>query len=276
MEIILFDTTMRDGELTPEVTMNLAQKIEIAELLDGIEVDVIEVGYPGFNQKDFQEISVISQRVKKTIICGLANSKAKEIEILGEALKNAHRGRINIFTNINTRGLSPLKSAAVLEEISQSITLARNYCDDIQWSAFDAVRSNFDFLIQAINIAISTGAKTICIPDTFGTLDSNQFSHFIEQIIDRVDNIEQAIISVHCHNDRGLAIENSLAAIDAGARQIECSLNGLGARKGNADLAEIAAKINRDNQYKINLDVDLVKKASRSLDKIINNKAINN
>ncbi|AFZ37619.1 2-isopropylmalate synthase [Stanieria cyanosphaera PCC 7437] len=266
--IILFDTTMRDGELTPGVIINLKQKMQLAQLLEELKVDIIEVGYPGFYKKDFDEVFVISQVITKSIVCGLAGSKVKEIETLGEAIKPASRGRINIYTNVNTKIQSKFDQQQILELIQDSITLARNYCDDIQWSAFDAVNAQLDFLCQAVELAINSGAKTICIPDSFGTLSSEEFYNLISKIVNQVSNIDRAIISVHCHNDLGLAVENSIAALATGARQIECSINGLGARKGNADLAEIIKAVEQQNNSQISCEENLISQASDFVNRI--------
>ncbi|VEP11393.1 2-isopropylmalate synthase [Hyella patelloides LEGE 07179] len=268
-KVLIFDTTMRDGELMPNITMNLSQKIAIAKLLEGSKVDIIEVGYPGVNSKDFAELKAISPLIKQSVICGLAGSNKPEIETLGEAIKNAMRGRINIYTNVNTKYQSKLNYQDILEQINQSITLAKNYCDDIQWSAFDAVRSDRYFLYRAIETAITSGAKTICIPDTFGTLDPNEFSDLITQIVNNVINSDRAIFSVHCHEDRGLAVENSLAGVVAGVRQIECSLNGLGARKGNADITKIVQEIANYQEYQTSIDVNLIAQTSLAIDNLL-------
>ena len=240
ISILLFDTTMRDGELVPRFKMNLQQKLELAEILELIGVDILEVGYPGVNAQDFDEIKAISSVIKNSTICGLAGSKASEIECLGEALADAVRGRINIYTNVNLRRKSDYSE--LIEIIAQNIKLAKNYCDDVQWSAFDAASSDLDFLYRTIEVAISSGAKTICIPDTFGSLTPQKFATLIDNVVNSVVNIDRATISVHCHDDLGLAVDNSLAAISSGARQIECSINGMGARKGNANLENIVTQ----------------------------------
>lgn len=268
-KVLIFDTTMRDGELMPNITMNLSQKTTIAKLLEASKVDIIEVGYPGINSKDFEELKAISSLIKQSIICGLAGSNKPEIKTLGEAIKNAIRGRINIYTNVNTKYQSKLNHQDILEQINQSITLAKNYCDDIQWSAFDAVRSDRYFLYQTIETAITSGAKTICIPDTFGSLEPNEFSDLITQIVNNVTNSDRAIFSVHCHEDRGLAVENSVSGVVAGARQIECSLNGLGARKGNADITKIVQEIANYQEYQTNTDIDLIAQTSLAIDDIL-------
>jgi len=267
-KIIILDTTMRDGELTPGVKMTLEDKLKLAKLLEAMQVDVIEVGYPGVFPKDFEEIRAISTVIKDSVICGLAGSKSDEIDCLAQTLKTAHRARIHLYTPVNLQHSSKLDEQQLLEVIADSIKLARNHCADIEWSAFDAARSKPDFLCKAVEVAIKSGATTISIPDTFGSLVPQQFSGLIEMVSHRVPNIEQATISVHCHNDLGLAVDNSLAALASGARQIECSLNGLGARKGNADLAEIVIAITKHHDYRVDVEPTLLAQASELVTQI--------
>ena len=269
-KVIIFDTTLRDGELTPGVKMNSHQKMSIAKLLEKMRVDVIEVGYPGAFQKDFDEIYTISQQVKNATICGLASSKPEEIASVVSAIKPAARGRIHIYTPVNLKNQSSLSEEQTLEVIRDSIVLARNYCADVEWSAFDAPRSEPDFLCKAVETAIASGATTVSIPDSLGTTLPDEFSVLIDMIFNRVANIDRATISVHCHDDLGLAVENSIAALDCGARQIECSIDGLGARKGNADLEEVVMAILQRRQfaiaqkqnYKVDIDTSLLSAAS--------------
>ncbi|NES23607.1 MAG: hypothetical protein F6K41_32985 [Symploca sp. SIO3E6] len=169
-KIIILDTTMRDGELTPGVKMTLQDKLQLAQLLEAMQVDVIEVGYPGVFPKDFEEIIAISKVIKKSIICGLAGSKSEEILCLAQSLKPAARARINLYTPVNLQQNSEIDQQQLLEVIGESISLARNYCPDVEWSAFAAPRSQPDFLCKAVEVAINSGATTISIPDTFGSL----------------------------------------------------------------------------------------------------------
>lgn len=238
-KVIIFDTTMRDGELAPGVTLNIHQKLNLAKVLEEMRVDVIEVGYPGAFRKDFDELFMISKQIKHSTICGLAGSQPDEIASVALAIKPAVQGRIHIFTPVNLTNRSPLHQAQTLETIQDSITLARDYCADVEWSAFDATRSEPDFLCQAIETAIKSGATTISIPDSSGMTEPNEFSELLATIMNRVPNIERVTIAVHCHDDLGFAVENSLAALNQGARQIECSINGIGARRGNANLEDI-------------------------------------
>ena len=239
--IWILDTTLRDGELAPGVEMTLAQKIELAQFLEGVGVDIVEVGYPGRFDRDFEAIRQVSQRLQRAIVCGLAGGTQAEILTLAKALEPEQKARIHLYTNVR---LTPKQNRTqVLETIATQIALARRYCDDVEWSAFDATRAQPEFLHRAIEVAIASGATTINIPDSMGLAAPPEFSGLIRSIITEVENIDRAILSVHCHDDRGMAVENSIAAIDAGVRQIECSLRGLGARKGNADLEEVAIAI---------------------------------
>ncbi|MBD1846263.1 2-isopropylmalate synthase [Cyanobacteria bacterium FACHB-63] len=235
--VIIFDTTLRDGDLTPGVNLTIAQKLELAELLEAMRVDVLEVGYPGAYRKDFDALFMVSKRIKQATVCGLANSIPEEIIDVALAIKPATRGRIHIYTPVHQ------SEHETLTQIAESIQLARHYRDDVEWSAFNALKSDRDFLCRSIETAIHHGATTISIPDTLGTATPEQFSELIRSVIHRVPNIEQAAIAVHCHDDCGLAVTNSIAALDVGVRQIECAVNGLGARKGNADLAAVVSAI---------------------------------
>jgi 2-isopropylmalate synthase len=267
-KITIFDTTMRDGEMVPGVKMNTQQKLSITKLLEEMRVDVIEVGYPGAFKKDFDEVFTISQQIKEATICGLASSKPDEIVSLAYAIKPACRGRINIFTPVNLKNQAESSKEQTLEAIRDSITLARNYCADVQWSAFDASRSEPDFLCKAIEMAIKSGATTVTIPDSMGTSSPQEFSELIAMLVNRVPNIDKVAIAVHCHDDLGLAVENSIAALNCGVRQIECSINGLGARKGNADLGEVVSAIIQHPNYSIDIDSSLLSAVSELVTQI--------
>jgi 2-isopropylmalate synthase len=260
-KVIFFDTTMRDGELTPGVKMNLQQKISISQLLENMGIDIIEVGYPGIYQKDFEEVFQISQIIKNSIICGLASTNKDEIITLAEAIKPAKRGRIHTYSLVNLKNQS-ISAEQVLGIIKDSVTLARNYCDDIEWSAFDAPRSEPDFLCQAIETAIKSGATTINIPDSLGLASPEEFSQLLQMIFNRVPNIDEAVVSVHCHDDLGMAVKNSLIALNCGVRQIECAINGLGARKGNADLEDVVIGVLQQGNYQVDIDTKLMSKTS--------------
>ncbi|MEH2296460.1 2-isopropylmalate synthase [Nostoc sp.] len=261
-KVIIFDTTMRDGELTPGVKMNLQQKTTISQLLEEMGVDIIEVGYPGSSQKDFDEVFNISKIIKKSTICGLASSNPSEIKTLAEAIKPAIRGRIHTYTSVNIKNQSQLSKEEVLATIKESVSLARNYCDDVEWSAFDAPRSEPDFLCKSIETAINSGANTISIPDSLGLASPEYFSQLLQMIFNRVPNIDQAVVSVHCHDDLGMAIDNSIIALSCGVRQIECTINGLGARKGNADFSKVVMEVLKQGNYQIDIDTSLMSKAA--------------
>lgn len=250
-QVIIFDTTMRDGELMPGVKMNVRDKIQIAQLLDEMGINIIEVGYPGNFTKDFEEIVSVSQVVQRATICGLAGSNPDEIINVAEALRSAKQARIHIYTPVNIKDRSQLSKEKIWESIRQNISLAREYCEDVEWTPFDATRSEPDFLCKSIEVAIASGATTINIPDTMGMETPESFTCLLEAIANRVPNIDRALISVHCHDDLGMAVDNSIAALGCGARQIECSINGLGARKGNADLAKVVRAIQDRPQYQV-------------------------
>lgn len=276
-KILIFDTTMRDGELMPGVKMNIQQKISLAKLLEAMRIDVIEVGYPGAFRKDFDELFMVSKQIKGSIVCGLASSEPDEIASVALAIKPAAQGRIHIYTPVHLSDYSQVHQTQTLEVIQDSITLARDYCNDIEWSAFDATRTDLDFLCKAIERAIQSGAMTISIPDSCGMANPEDFAELIRQIMNRVPNINNAAIAVHCHNDLGNAVENSIAAIGSGARQIECSINGLGARCGNANLAEVVNAIHhrsftqngKTHYYQTDIETSLLETASALVKEIV-------
>lgn len=258
-QIIFFDTTLRDGELTPGITMNLEMKIAIAQLLEKMGVDVIEVGYPGYNQKDFQAIYKTSQLITNSTICGIAGSKPEEITKVAEAIKPAAKGRINTYTNVNIK--APHKQQT-LDTVKETIALAKNYCDDVEWNAFDATRAELDFLCQTIETAINYGANTITIPDSLGVASPDSFTQLLQSIFNQVTNINEVTVAVHCHNDLGHGEANALAALGCGVRQIEVAINGLGARKGNTNLGKFLTQLAQQKDYKINLNTSLLPKVS--------------
>jgi 2-isopropylmalate synthase len=258
--IFILDTTLRDGMLMPRVAINIDNKIQLAQLLDEAGVDIIEISYPGQSAQDFEEMSLIVPHIKRATICALAGSRADDIQKAAAGLQKAAKGRIHIYTNVG-KGVTSNRQSQTLEAIASSVVLARNYCDDVQWSAFDATRSEPDFLYRAVELAIAKGATTINIPDSLGRTTSTEFSLIIKSLFCQVPNIDRAVISVHCHNDLGIAVPNSLAASEVGARQIECTLKGLGARKGNAALETIVAELNRTEKYQHNLELSLLDRA---------------
>ncbi len=270
-KIIIFDTTMRDGELMPGVKFNLQQKVSISKLLEEIKVDVIEVGYPANSASDFEQVLQISKAINDSTICGLAGAKKEEIISAAQAIKLAKRGRIHTYNNVNLKGKEELQLEEELESIKKNICLARNHCGEVEWSAFDAPRSEPDLLCKAVEIAIKSGATTINIPDSLGLASPEEFSQLLQMIFNRVPNIEKAVISVHCHDDLGKAVENSITSLNCGVRQIECALNGLGARKGNANLEAVVRQVANLENYQIDLNTSLINKASDLVTEIINN-----
>ncbi len=270
-KIIIFDTTMRDGELMPGVKFNLQQKISISKLLEEIKVDVIEVGYPANSPSDFEQVLQISKVIHDSTICGLAGAKEAEIISAAQAIKPAKKGRIHTYNNVNLKSKKKLRLEEELGSIKNNISLARNYCGEVEWSAFDAPRSEPDFLCKAIETAINSGATTISIPDSLGLASPEEFSQLLEMIFNRVVNIDKAVISVHCHDDLSKAVENSITSLNFGVRQIECAINGLGARKGNANLEAVVKEIANLENYQIDINNSLINKASDLVAEIINN-----
>ena len=258
-QIIFFDTTLRDGELTPGVTIDLEMKVAIAQILEKMGVDVIEVGYPGYNQKDFQEIYQISQLITNSTICGLAGSKPEDIIKVAEAIKPAVKGRINTYTNVN---IKTSHKQQTLDTIKETVSLAKNYCDDVEWNAFDATRAELGFLYQTIETAINQGANTITIADSLGVASPDSFTQLLQSIFNQVTNINQVTVAVHCHNDLGHGEGNALTALGCGVRQIEVAINGLGARKGNTNLEKFLTQLAQQKEYKINLNTSLLSEAS--------------
>ncbi|PCJ21766.1 MAG: 2-isopropylmalate synthase [Gammaproteobacteria bacterium] len=244
--LIIFDTTLRDGEQSPGATMNLDEKVRIAKALERLKVDVIEAGFAISSQGDFESVSAVAETIKDCQVCSLARVMDGDIDRAGEALRLAVNPRIHTFiatSPIHMQHKLRLPPEEVVELAVRAIKRARNHVPDVEFSCEDAGRSEIDFLCRIIEAAIDAGARTINIPDTVGYNIPSQFASTIEQIITRVPNADKAIFSVHCHNDLGLAVANSLAAVMTGARQIECTINGLGERAGNASLEEIVMAI---------------------------------
>ncbi len=284
-KVLIFDTTLRDGEQSPGATMNLEEKLLIADVLDQMGVDIIEAGFAIASPGDFEAIYEVGKKVKSSIVCSLARAKKIDIERAAEALKPSKRKRIHTFIStspIHIKYQLNMEPKAVLEAVKDSVSYARKFCDNVEWSAMDATRSDRDYLCKAIEIAIKAGAGTINIPDTVGYTMPHEFFELIKTIKNRVPNIDKAVISVHCHNDLGLAVANSLSAIHAGARQVECTINGLGERAGNAAMEEIVMTLKTRNDlmpYTTGIKTEYITRASRLVSNITgfvvqNNKAI--
>jgi 2-isopropylmalate synthase len=245
-KLIIFDTTLRDGEQSPGASMTRDEKVRIAKTLELMRVDVIEAGFPIASPGDFESVKAVAQAVRDSTVCALARTSDDDIDRAAEALKPAVSSRIHTFiatSPIHMQRKLRMQPEQVLEQAVRAVKRARQYTDNIEFSPEDAGRSEIDFLCQIIEAVIKAGATTINIPDTVGYNVPQQFAHTIEQLIARVPNSDKAIFSVHCHNDLGLAVANSLAAVLVGARQVECTINGLGERAGNASLEEIVMAV---------------------------------
>ncbi|MBT7953499.1 MAG: 2-isopropylmalate synthase [Gammaproteobacteria bacterium] len=245
-KLIIFDTTLRDGEQSPGASMTRDEKVRIAKTLELMRVDVIEAGFPIASPGDFESVRAVAQSVKDSTVCGLARTSDEDIDRAAEALKPANSSRIHTFiatSPIHMERKLRMQPEQVLEQAIHAVKRARQYTDNVEFSPEDAGRSEIDFLCRIIEAVIDAGASTINIPDTVGYNVPEQFGNTITQLIERVPNADKAVFSVHCHNDLGLAVANSLAAVMAGARQVECTINGLGERAGNASLEEIVMAV---------------------------------
>lgn len=267
--VIIFDTTLRDGEQSPGASMNLEEKLRIASVLEAMGVDVIEAGFPIASEGDFEAVHEIAKVVKNSTVCGLSRATKGDIERCADAIKPAEQKRIHTFISTSPLHMKyklQMEPEKVLEKVKESVAFARNFTDDVEWSAEDGSRTEREFLARCVEAAIASGAGTINIPDTVGYALPHEFSDLIGYLFNTVPNIDKAIISVHCHNDLGLGVANSLAAVGAGARQVECTINGLGERAGNAALEEVvmALKTRQDSMpYSTGIVTEDIMKASR-------------
>ncbi len=241
-KLIIFDTTLRDGEQSPGASMTRDEKVRIAKALQRMRVDVIEAGFPIASQGDFEAVQAVARAISDSTVCGLARALDKDIDRAGEALKPAASARIHTFiatSPIHMKMKLRMEPAQVLEQAVHAVKRARQYTDNVEFSPEDAGRSETDFLCRVLEAVIDAGATTVNIPDTVGYNLPHQFGELIRTLIERVPNSDKAVFSVHCHNDLGLAVGNSLSAVLNGARQVECTINGLGERAGNASLEEV-------------------------------------
>ncbi|MDB4861190.1 2-isopropylmalate synthase [Alphaproteobacteria bacterium] len=272
--VYIFDTTLRDGEQSPGATMNLDEKMQIAQLLEEMKVDIIEAGFPIASNGDFEAVSEISKNIKNSTIAGLSRAKIADIDRAWEAVKHAKSPRIHTFiatSPIHMKYKLMKTEEEVLESIKHTVSHARNLCDNIEWSCEDGGRSNLEFLYKCIELAIASGASTINIPDTVGFTLPSEFGSIFKAVRNNVPNVDKAILSTHTHNDLGLAVANSVAAIQEGARQVECTINGLGERAGNAALEEIVMtlKVKKDLMpFHTNVKSEYITKASRLVSSI--------
>jgi 2-isopropylmalate synthase len=244
--LVIFDTTLRDGEQSPGASMNKNEKVRIAKTLEKMRVDVIEAGFAIASQGDFEAVKAVADVVRDSTICSLARANRGDIERAAEALKNANSSRIHTFiatSPIHMKYKLKMAPDMVLERAVEAVTLARQFTDNVEFSLEDASRSEFDFMCRVIEDVINAGAGTINIPDTVGYGEPLEFGRTMGRLIENVPNSDKAIFSVHCHNDLGLAVANSLSAVMNGARQVECTINGLGERAGNASLEEVVMAV---------------------------------
>ncbi len=244
--VIIFDTTMRDGEQSPGASMSHDEKIELAKIMEDMKVDVIEAGFPIASNGDFEAVRAVSQVITESIVCGLSRSAPMDIERCAEAVRPAKRGRIHTFIAVSPLHMKHkllMEPEAVLESITGSVTLARNLCGDVEWSAEDCTRAEREFLRRAVEAAIRAGAGTINLPDTVGYAYPTQYGAMFRDLIENVPGADKVVFSTHCHNDLGLAVANSLEGVMGGARQIECAINGIGERAGNAAFEEVVMAI---------------------------------
>lgn len=272
-QVLIFDTTLRDGEQSPGATMTHAEKLEIATLLDDMGVDIIEAGFPIASDGDFEAVSDIARNAKNSVICGLARANAKDIDRCWEAVRHARRPRIHTFigTSPSHREITKLTMDEMVARIHDTVTHARNLCDNVQWSAMDAIRTERDYLCRVVETAIKAGASTINIPDTVGYTLPTESAEIIAMLLERVPGADSVIFATHCHNDLGMATANSLAAVAAGARQIECTINGLGERAGNTALEEVvmALRVRRDLMpYSTGIDTTKIMNLSRRVSQV--------
>ncbi len=259
-KLIIFDTTLRDGEQSPGASMTRDEKVRIAKALERLHVDVIEAGFPIASQGDFEGVQAVARVVKDSTVCGLARALEKDIDRVGEALKGAASARIHTFiatSPIHMERKLRMTPDQVVEQAVWAVKRARRYTDNVEFSAEDAGRSELDFLCRIFEAVIAAGAGTINVPDTVGYSMPQQFGETMKALLERVPNSDQAVFSVHCHNDLGLAVANSLSAVLNGARQVECTINGLGERAGNAALEEIVMAVRtRPDFFGCHTDVD--------------------
>jgi 2-isopropylmalate synthase len=267
--VFIFDTTLRDGEQSPGATMTLEEKLQVAEALDEMGVDIIEAGFPIASNGDFEAVTAVAKQVKRAVVAGLARAIPADIARAGEAVRHAKQGRIHTFVSTSPIHLAHQMRKSeeeVLEIITQTVTQARNLIDNVEWSAMDATRTPIDFLARCVELAIKAGATTINLPDTVGYAVPEEHEGMFRTIISRVPGADKVIFSSHCHNDLGLAVANSLAAVRGGARQVECTVNGLGERAGNAALEEVVMALRTRGDampYHTNIETTHLARASK-------------
>ena len=251
-QLIIFDTTLRDGEQSPGASMDLDEKVRIAKALEKLSVDVIEAGFSAASPGDFEAVKAVAKEVKDSTVCSLARAVERDLQAAADSIKPANSGRIHTFiatSPIHMKHKLRMSPEQVVEQAVWAVNFARNHTDNVEFSAEDAGRSDLDFLCKIFEKVIDAGAGTINIPDTVGYTVPEQFGKLVADIIAGTPNSDKAVWSVHCHNDLGLAVSNSLAAVVNGARQVECTINGLGERAGNASLEEVVMAVNTRKDY---------------------------
>jgi 2-isopropylmalate synthase len=267
--VVIFDTTLRDGEQCPGATMTHEEKLEVAELLDQMGVDIIEAGFPIASDGDFAAVHEIAKRTKNAVVCGLSRAAFNDIDRCAEAIKPAQRKRIHTFLStspVHMKWKLQKEPHDVLQMVINQVTRARNHVDDVEWSAEDGTRTEFDFLCRCVEAAIKAGASTINIPDTVGYTTPEEYFEMFTRVREAVPNSDKAVFSVHCHNDLGMAVANSLAGVKAGCRQIECTINGIGERAGNTALEEVVMAMRVRNDvlpFWTKIDATMLTRASK-------------
>jgi 2-isopropylmalate synthase len=267
--VVIFDTTLRDGEQSPGATMTHEEKLEVAELLDQMGVDIIEAGFPIASEGDFLAVNEIAKRTKDAVVCGLSRAAFKDIDRCAEAIKPARRSRIHTFIStspVHMKHKLQKEPHEVYEMVIAQVTRARNHTDDVEWSSEDGTRTEMDFLCRCVEAAIKAGATTINIPDTVGYTVPDEYYSLFKTVRERVPNSDKAVFSVHCHDDLGMSVANSLAGVRAGARQIECTINGIGERAGNTALEEVVMAMRVRNDvlpYWTDIDAAMLTRASK-------------
>ncbi len=267
--VLIFDTTLRDGEQCPGATMTLEEKLEVADLLDEMGVDIIEAGFPIASNGDFEAVAMVAERMKNASVAGLARAAFADIDRAGEAVRKARRPRIHTFLStspVHMKYKLQKTPEQVLEMVVAQVTRARNLVEDVEWSAEDGTRTEHDFLCRCVEAAIKAGARTINIPDTVGYSAPDEYRALMRMVRERTPNADKAIFSVHCHDDLGMAVANSIAGVEGGARQVECTVNGIGERAGNAALEEVvmALRVRGDIMpFDTNVRSDMLMRASK-------------
>ena len=269
--IQVFDTTLRDGEQSPGATMTPAEKLRLAHQLDALGVDIIEAGFPISSPDDFLGVQQICREVRRPVIAALARATELDVDRAGKALEPAERARLHTFiatSDIHLKHKLRISREECLDRAAAAVARARSFTDDVEFSAEDATRTDPDFLCQVVAVAVQAGATTVNIPDTVGYAHPAEFRRLIETLLAKVPTLRDAVVSVHCHNDLGLAVANSLAAIEAGARQVECTINGIGERAGNAALEEVvmAMRVRNDIMpYATRIDTTKIMQAGQAV-----------